>query len=695
MNRSTLLTISTLLALGAWVGITGKRETIINSQETLASAPHSEASDPTQRHTPDAEPQPQETYAAEEHSPKQIRARSAQPPQWADPDYPSETWEQTQGAELLRYTSFRREIDGAPILVEERAKRSQPDVLLGSRAFHGRRILLDAIAANEVQPSNRFSIQFSKSGTFATLSLEDLAQSPFDIVQVSEQLRAEGLQVEYDVLAFTSNTPNDPRLGDQWHLSENSNTAHIDAERAWSTRTSASNVVVAILDTGVRLTHEDLDDNLWVNSGEVAGDNVDNDNNGYVDDVHGVNTHDNTGDPDDDNGHGTHVAGIVGAEGNNGRGVSGVAWNVQLMALRFMGSDGSGYISDAIEGIDYASTHGADIINCSFGTPSYSSLFSQAIDRARQSNTIIVAAAGNESNNISSTASYPAAYTQSNVVSVASIDSDGGLSSFSNYSSNLVDLGAPGNRILAPYHSSNSSYQSLSGTSMAAPVVAGILALTRAEYPSSSINDLIQRLESGVIAQSELNGKTKTGGYVSLLATLSGVDPSLLPDIGFEQEGPLYLHAGYSAEVEGNVLSGSGLSYSWTKDNRSISGNTRNFSWASPSSSDSGTYTLTASNSHGQDSASIDVEFKNSNSNLASASGLSDLPWITYGNAQFSVSGNELRSGNIGNNQSVTLQTRAPAEGTFIVDIDVSSESNYDFLHIHADGERVTASPAK
>ena len=170
----------------------------------------------------------------------------------------------------------------------------------------------------------------------------------------------------------------------------------------------ASGVIIAVNDTGVHYTHEDLAANMWVNPGEIPADGIDNDGNGIIDDVHGFNSINNTGNPLDDNGHGTHVAGIIGAVGNNGIGVTGVAWNVELMALKFLSADGSGTLSDIIECIDYARVNGADIMNNSWGGGGFSNSLRNAIERAQDSGIIFVVAAGNETNNNDVSSSYPA-----------------------------------------------------------------------------------------------------------------------------------------------------------------------------------------------------------------------------------------------------------------------------------------------
>ncbi len=221
-------------------------------------------------------------------------------------------------------------------------------------------------------------------------------------------------------------TPNDTSYASQWAL-ENGNDADIDATQAWSYGTSSS-VVVAVIDTGIDYNHVDLATNIWTNTREIAGNGVDDDRNGYTDDVRGWNFVNNTNNPMDDNGHGTHVAGTIGAVGNNGLGISGIAWSVKVMALKFMDATGSGMLSDAVAAIDYARVNGAKIINASWGGGGFTSALQSAITRFQNAGGIFVAAAGNEGANNATTASYPANY--SGVISVAASTSTDTLASF-------------------------------------------------------------------------------------------------------------------------------------------------------------------------------------------------------------------------------------------------------------------------
>ena len=286
--------------------------------------------------------------------------------------------------------------------------------------------------------------------------------------------------------------PSDPHLKDQWAL------ADIAAPRAWDLAPSAKGVVVAVVDSGVQLDHPDLKGALWTNEREVAGNGLDDDGNGFVDDVHGWDFVDGDNDPSPggtsefDN-HGTHVAGIIGATSNNGVGISGIAPNVQIMPVRVM--DGKSGRTDTIaDGIDYAVKNGADVINLSLGG-AYSRLMDEAIARAWKAGVVVVAAAGNDGG---SAASFPASSRVAGVLGVGATDSQDALASFSNFGPG-VDLTAPGVDILSTF--GPSSYKLMSGTSMAAPQVSGAMALriaSRGGAHDKSLTAMLASLPPGV-----------------------------------------------------------------------------------------------------------------------------------------------------------------------------------------------------
>jgi hypothetical protein len=252
---------------------------------------------------------------------------------------------------------------------------------------------------------------------------------------------------------------------------------------AWETTIGSNTQIVVVIDTGVDYTHTDLSANIWQNPGEIAGNGFDDDGNGYIDDVYGINAITNSGNPMDDHGHGTHVAGIIGAKGNNGRGIAGVSWDTKIVGAKFLDSNGSGSTANAIKAVNYATAlkrAGRNVVvtNNSWGGPTYSSALAAAIADSSSAGILFVAAAGNNASNNDASPQYPANYTSANVISVASIESSTALSSFSNYGEQTVHIAAPGGSIASTMI--GNGYVYMSGTSMAAPQVSGIALLAQA-----------------------------------------------------------------------------------------------------------------------------------------------------------------------------------------------------------------------
>jgi PKD repeat protein len=278
-------------------------------------------------------------------------------------------------------------------------------------------------------------------------------------------------------------TPNDPSYGSQWGLSM------INAPTAWNYFSSGSNVVIAIVDDAIERTHSDLSPNLWVNPGEIAGNNIDDDNNGYIDDINGYDVASNDNNPNPPStafDHGTHVAGIASARTNNGTGVASIGFSCKLMCVKATSTATA--VTNGYDGIVYAAVSGADVINMSWGGPSFSTTGQNVVNYANSQGCILIAAAGND--NVSSQF-YPAAFN--NVISVAATSSNDAKASFSNYGS-WIDVSAPGNNIYSTTVSN--TYGNKSGTSMASPMVAGLAALMKSLNPTMPNADIINCLLS-------------------------------------------------------------------------------------------------------------------------------------------------------------------------------------------------------
>jgi subtilisin family serine protease len=414
--------------------------------------------------------------------------------------------------------------------------------------------------------------------------LFNLDQNLEAVPEGMENLKSSGAVIDYtepDLIVRPARLPNDPKVTDftAWHLYNNIQLdKDIKAAKAWDRRTSAAHgttnkVIVAVLDSGVRYSHQDLSTNMWRNPADPQN-GLDDDGNGWVDDVHGIDAvgsenfadgnfnaikdpdtqpgagsnaesytdsnlngiWDTDADPMDTDGHGTHCAGIIGAVGNNGIGLAGVAWaGVEIMALRFI--DGTGSLSDEVLCMDYARLRGAKVINGSFGQDGGQSQTEiNAISRLNTSGVILVAAAGNGGidnigdNNNGSAPFYPASYTNSNIIAVGATDRNDNKTGFSNFGATAVDLFAPGDNMYSTRTGSDTSYGSGSGTSFAAPVVSGALALLIAEYPDDTVSQRVNRVVStnAVDVIPALSGLCVTGGRLNLAKLLPAADVNTL-----------------------------------------------------------------------------------------------------------------------------------------------------------------------
>jgi subtilisin family serine protease len=359
-------------------------------------------------------------------------------------------------------------------------------------------------------------------------------QFPPDVTvpQAIETLAADSA-VEYAEPNFVMHAvrvPQDPDFSLQWGLKNTGQTggtrdADIDAPQAWTTQRAGAGAVVGLIDTGVDYSHPDLVPSMWTNPQEIAGNLVDDDANGWVDDVHGINTVAGTGNPMDDAGHGTHTAGIIGARGNNSIGVCGVTWKARIMALKFLGSNGSGTLTNAITCIEYAlaikdrQKYPRMILSNSWGSYGNSNALFNAIKLARDAGVLFIAAAGNDALNNDSTPFYPASYQLDNIISVGASDKFDHAASFSNFGLLSVHLYAPGVTILSTFPGNQYAY--MDGTSMACPHVSGACALIWSANKGLDWVAIKARVLNWVDQKPDLN-QCVTGGRLNLYRSLLG-----------------------------------------------------------------------------------------------------------------------------------------------------------------------------
>ncbi len=315
--------------------------------------------------------------------------------------------------------------------------------------------------------------------------------------------------------------PNDPMFTDQWALNNTGQNggkkkADIDVLKAWQKTKGSRKVVVAVLDSGVDYTHQDLSVNMWTRPDNIPV--YKDDELGTIPDLHGFSAVNDHRDPMDDNGHGTHCAGVIGAEGDNDEGIAGINWEVEIMPLKFLGAGGFGTTKDAIEAINYAIERKREgvnvrVINASWGSTTYSKALEDVIRAAGDEGILFVAAAGNDGSSNDSRPHYPSSYNLPNVISVAALDRADLMASFSNFGVKSVHVAAPGKDIVSTWL--NGEYREASGTSMATPQVAGIAALVLAQDPKMSVQKLRQKLLSSVDLLDTLTGKLENAGRVN------------------------------------------------------------------------------------------------------------------------------------------------------------------------------------
>jgi subtilisin family serine protease len=391
----------------------------------------------------------------------------------------------------------------------------------------------------------------AKVASLGGLALQEIDRIPHDhsaVVRLRLQdamtisARSDVASIELDNTVHAFFGTNDAAYSQQYALNGEFGSR---VQEAWDTTTGSTRAMVAVIDTGADLGHADLIPNLWKNPNEIRGNKRDDDGNGCVDDIYGCDFINKDGSPQDDNGHGTHVSGIVAAEGNNAIGVAGVAWGSRIVVVKALDSQGSGFTSGIARAIDYVTTlktKGAPIvaINLSLGGGTYSRVIYRAVERARNHDILVIAAAGNESSNNDTSPLYPANLSIDNVISVAATDAAGNLAGYSNFGGGTVHIAAPGTQIWSTaLQSLGYQYRTSSGTSMASPLVAGVASLISAANPTLSMLQVRSALLTAVRPLSSLQGYVITGAMVNAQsAVAAGRSMTALPRVmGYVRDG--------------------------------------------------------------------------------------------------------------------------------------------------------------
>lgn len=427
-----------------------------------------------------------------------------------------------------------KKFDSEKIIVKFKSNLSQEDekMFLEKNDFVSMKKIIGNNSKNEL-----INEKIKARGIDRIFSVE--IKKGVDIEKTVEKLKNDSY-IEYAepnyILSNFETIPNDEYFSELWGMNNTGQTggivdADIDAVEAWDATTGSNDVVVAIIDTGIDYNNPDLAQNIWINPNEIAGDNIDNDGNGFIDDVHGWDFYNNDNDPMDDDSHGTHCAGIIGAVGNDEAGVVGVNWNVKMMPVKFLSAEGYGSSEGAIQSIIYAATMGVDIMSNSWGGGYYSSAEEDVISFVNDLGILFVASAGNYGTDNDMIGNYPSNYNVPNIIAVAATDNNDQKASFSNYGLTTVDLGAPGVSIYSTIL--NNEYAYYDGTSMAAPHVSGVAGLIKARFPNADSLEMKTRILNGVDVVSSLVGKTVTGGRLNAFAALDDDDisPAKIEDL--------------------------------------------------------------------------------------------------------------------------------------------------------------------
>ncbi|MBT7046836.1 MAG: S8 family serine peptidase [Gammaproteobacteria bacterium] len=384
-----------------------------------------------------------------------------------------------------------------------------------------------------------------------TLITKVQSQSADSLTKLLKSIRALPgvIYAEPDYPVRMNQIPDDSLLDDQWYLST------VNAFNAWDLGTDCSDVIIVTVDTGIDLNHPELVNNLWQNPGEIAENSFDDDGNGIIDDVHGYNPFKNNGNPDDDNGHGTHVAGVIAAAGNNADGIAGLCWSAQVMAIKFLDHFGGGTVSDAVRGIQYAidnkPLNTPMIINNSWVIGQYSQALEDVLKLAEDEGIFVTVAAGNTGADNDEIVVLPTYFRKQfdNIISVANVDQQDNLyvgsKGSSNFGLNSVDISAPGTDIYSTFK--GDAYKALTGTSMATPVVSGAAALALKQRPEISAEELKAALLASVREVEALKGKLVVPGVLDIQQLIENIYDT--PQIIYRYQG----------EITDRILSGEGI----------------------------------------------------------------------------------------------------------------------------------------